>query len=66
MMMIISFIAITIGCVLLYLELAKFAVPGSEKWWWDTSAVPNPAAASVWQEGQVIGTQLEASSQQIG
>ena len=54
MMMIISFIAITISCVLLYLELAKFAVEGSTQWWWDTSAASQPAATSFWQDGPAL------------
>jgi hypothetical protein len=42
MMLVISFVAITVGCAVLHHELKKWSDPGSSSWmqrWWDTSNV---------------------------
>ena len=41
MMLVISFVAITVGCAMLHLELKKWGDPGSSglQRWWDTSNV---------------------------
>ena len=42
MMLVISFVAITVGCGVLHNELKKWSDPGSNSWlqrWWDTSNV---------------------------
>ena len=49
MMLVISFVAITVGCAVLHNELKKWSEPGSNSWlqrWWDTSNVQVKQSAS--------------------